>query len=312
MVGSRSQNESPARTDGCGLHPRWRRFDKYCKGETETVIKLTISNQRGGVGKTTTAITLARCFADKGMKVLLFDSDSQGSIAAVLGLRPNAFLYDLLIQKLAFRECIVRAATNIDVICSNRYTVEAESAIGATTFREFTFEHLLSEHEGHYDAVIIDVSPSITLFQTCAMVYTQKILIPVDMDVLSVQGATSVIQVAETLNAMLHKKGLDVRAVGMLPIKVDRRLAMTDTVLNTLEDISQKRAVPLLSVIRTDQAVLKASKARQFLADYDPKSKALEDFNSVSEQLLILLEQQPYSTALTRETSATSQIMKAS
>ena len=66
------------------------------------MIKLTISNQRGGVGKTTTAITLARCFADKGMKVLLFDTDSQGSIAAVLGLRPNAFLYDLLIQTLAF------------------------------------------------------------------------------------------------------------------------------------------------------------------------------------------------------------------
>lgn len=257
------------------------------------MIKLTISNQRGGVGKTTTAITLARCFADKGMKVLLFDTDSQGSIAAVLGLRPNAFLYDLLIQKLAFRECIVAAHPTIDVICSNRYTVEAESAIAATTFREFTFEHLLSEHEKAYDAVVIDVSPSITLFQTCAMVYSQKMLIPVDMDVLSVQGATSSIQGAETLNGMLHKKGLDVRAVGMLPIKVDRRLAMTDTVLNTLEDISEKRGVPLLPAIRTDQAVLKASKARKFLADYDPKCKALEDFNNVTEQLLMLLEAKP-------------------
>ena len=68
------------------------------------------------------------------MERLLFDTDSHGSIAAALGLRPNAFLYDLLIQKLAFRECIIAAHPTIDVICSNRYTVEAESAIAATTF----------------------------------------------------------------------------------------------------------------------------------------------------------------------------------
>lgn len=256
------------------------------------MIRLTISNQRGGVGKTTTAITLARSFADKGMKVLLLDTDSQGSIAAVLGLKPSAFLYDFLIQKLAFRECIVPAHPKIDVLCSNRYTLEAESAINATTFREFTFEHIFAEHEKAYDIVLVDVAPSITLFQTCAMVYTQKMLIPVDMDVLSVQGATSSIQGGETLSKMLSR-GLDVRAIGMLPVKVDRRLAMTDTVLNTLEDISSKRGVPLLSPIRTDQAIFKASRARQFLADFDPKCKALEDYNLAAEQILKLLESKP-------------------
>lgn len=266
------------------------------------MIRLTISNQRGGVGKTTTAITLARCFADRGMKVLLLDTDSQGSIAAVLGLKPQSFLYDFLIQKLAFRECIVPAHPNIDVLCSNRYTLEAESAITATTFREFTFEHIFADHESAYDVVLVDVAPSITLFQTCAMVYTQQILIPVDMDVLSVQGATSSIQGGDTLNKML-RRGLNVRAVGLLPIKVDRRLAMTDTVLNTLEDIANKRNVPLLPAIRTDQAIFKASRARQFLADFDPKCKALEDYNQAADQILALLQGKPNAEQLHVQTA---------
>jgi chromosome partitioning protein len=266
------------------------------------MIRLTVSNQRGGVGKTTAAVTLARCFADRGLKVLLLDTDSQGSIAAILGLRPQFVLYDLLIQKLAFRECIVSPHQNIDVICSNRYTLEAESAVTATTFREFTFEHLFAEHEKSYDIVLIDVAPSITLFQTCAMVYSQQMLIPVDMDVLSVQGATASIQAGETLNKMLSH-GLNVRAVGLLPIKVDHRLAMTDAVLNTLEDISEKKNVPLLPSIRTDQAIFKAYKARRFLADFDPKSKALEDFNLVADQLLDLLKAKPNAEQLTARTA---------
>jgi chromosome partitioning protein len=259
------------------------------------LIRLTISNQRGGVGKTTSAITIARCLADLGKRVLLIDTDSQGSIAAVLGLKPKHSLYDLLIQKVPFADCIVPAHERIDVLCSNRYTVEAEAALSGTAFREFTFEQVFSEHEQNYDAVIIDVAPSITLFQTCAMVYTQRILIPVDMDVLSVQGATSSIQAADTLNRML-RRGLNVQPVAILPLKVDRRLAMTDTVLNTLEDIGAKRGVPVLSPIRTDQTVFKASRSREFLADHDPKCKALEDYNRITHELLAILAKEEAAT----------------
>ena len=164
------------------------------------MIRLVISNQRGGVAKTTTAVTLARSFADSGKKVLLIDTDSQGSIRTILGLKPEFHLADFLIRNMAFRECVVTACPNVDVMCSNRDTTEAEVTLSNSPFRELTFERLFSEHEGAYDVVLIDVAPSITLSQQCAMVYAQQVLVPVGMETLSLQGAVAAVNAAEALN----------------------------------------------------------------------------------------------------------------
>ncbi|MFT4114456.1 ParA family protein [Silvibacterium sp.] len=245
---------------------------------------LTVSNQRGGVSKTTSSVILADIFAKRGKRVLLVDADPQGSIAALLGLKPTAFLHDLLIRRVAFRECLTSPRANLDIICGNRFTTEAETITMNLPFREFVFKHTLGEYEKNYDVILIDVAPSISLFQTCAMVYTQRVLIPVDMDILSVQGATASIQAGDMLNGMLSS-GVNVRVAGLLPVKVDRRLAITDVVLNTLTDISKKRKVPLFPSIRTDQSIVKAARHKQFVADYDPRSKAYEDYEAVADRL---------------------------
>ncbi|RZU41741.1 cellulose biosynthesis protein BcsQ [Edaphobacter modestus] len=155
------------------------------------MIRIVIANQRGGSAKSTTAATLARCFSDRGLRVLVIDADPQGSLAVILGLNPPAFLNDLLIEKLAIRECVVSAKPGLDIICGNRFTTDAETKTMGLPGSEFLFRHLLSDYERNHDAVLIDVAPSISLFQTCAMVYKQNVLVPVDMDILSVQGATS-------------------------------------------------------------------------------------------------------------------------
>jgi chromosome partitioning protein len=252
------------------------------------VLRLVISNQRGGVAKTTTATTLARYLADLGQRVLLIDTDPQGSCHTILGLKPQNFLYNYLIQKLVFRECITEALPNIHLLASNRATVEAETVISAYTAREMTLLNVLSQVEMDYDAVIIDVAPSINLLQTCAMVYARTLLVPVAMDTLSLQGAWGSLVAADTLNKALRVPE-PIRAVAFLPVMVNRRLAMTELVMKSLDELSTQYKVPILTAVRTDQAVNKCARSRSFLADYDPKSKALEDYEVAFGELLALL-----------------------
>ncbi|MFI5387639.1 MAG: ParA family protein [Fimbriimonadales bacterium] len=256
------------------------------------MIRLVIANQRGGVAKTTTALVLARIYADQGKRVLLVDTDSQGSIGTVISLKAKYHLSDFLVGHIALEECLVSAGPNIDVLPSNRNTSRAEDLITAQGFREFVFEQMFSSYEHNYDAILIDVAPSITLFKTCAMVYTRRVLIPVAMEILSVQGAMASLEAARTLNTMFaNSYHLPVETVGMLPVMVDRRLAMTGIILDTLEQIAEKTGVPRLTAVRTDTSVVKANKERQFLADFDPKSKALEDYQVVADEVLAIMRQ---------------------
>jgi chromosome partitioning protein len=139
--------------------------------------------------------------------------------------------------------------------------------------------------------VIIDVAPSITLSQQCAMVYAQQVLVPVGMETLSLQGAVAAVNAAEALNRFF-KKGLNVRTIGLLPVMVDRRLAMTGMVLDSLKQLSTDTGVAVLPVIRTDSAVPKAARVKKFLADFDPSSKALVDYNEAASLLLQTLDSQ--------------------
>jgi chromosome partitioning protein len=246
------------------------------------MIRLVISNQRGGVSKTTSTTTLARDFADRGKRVLIVDTDPQGSISSVLKLKPEYGLYDFVIEKLRFDDCIVKVSDNLHVLCSSRETTKVETILMTQVAREHAFSQVFSNVEKDYDVVLIDVSPSITLLQTCAMVYAERVLIPIGMDTLSFQGAMASIEASKSLNQLLR---VNIRTVGLLPVMVDRRLAMTTTVIDGLKNMSEGMHIPLLHAIRTDQSVTKAARAGQFLIDYDPKCKAVEDYHQVTDEL---------------------------
>ncbi len=253
------------------------------------MIRLVVANQKGGVAKTTTTINMAKCFADLNLRVLIIDADSQGSVAIALGLKPESFVYDFLIRQYKLSACVVKAAENIDVLNGSRETTEAEQMLIPRPGRELTLKTALEPVEDQYDVVLIDCAPSITLLQSCAMMYAEQILIPLTMDPLSLQGAFAAINSSKTLN-MLFKA--NIRPVALLPVQVDNRLQMTELVLNSLSSIADEYGVQILPRIRTDATVTKAVRAKTFLVDYDPKGKAAQDYRDAATELLKQLKGQ--------------------
>jgi chromosome partitioning protein len=252
------------------------------------MIRLVIANQRGGVGKTTAAVNYAWYLANtKGYRTLLIDTDSQGSVGVMLNLKPKHFFSHFLVNKFHLDECTVQVGENFHVLCGNKDTVQAESALAGAVVRELALKMLLEPYESHYDAVVIDVSPSINLLQTCAMVYARNVIIPVNMDLLSLNGANAAYDMIRLLNDLIKA---NIRPVGLIPCQVDQRLSVTALVQQGLQKMSEMFKIPILPAIRTDQSVNKAFRARKALLEFDPNSKASQDYIAAFEQVTQLIE----------------------
>lgn len=259
-------------------------------------VRLVISNQRGGAAKTTTTLNLARYYADQGKRVLVIDTDPQGSITVVLGLsdpgKPlhktrGKNIYSFLIQGHSLEDCTVPVHPGIDLLPSNRQTVEVEQILMGQIARELTLVNKLPEVDGPYDVVLFDVAPSISLLQSCAVLYAQQILVPVSMDPLSIAGLVASIETAKTLSQYFNRP---IKTAAILPVIIDRRLGVTKRVMDDLEAISNDTRIPLLPGIPTDSTVTKAS-GDSFLADFDPNCRAFlaytEAFKALDELMKV-------------------------
>ena len=252
------------------------------------MIRLVIVNQRGGVGKTTAAVNYAWYLANKrSQRTLLVDTDSQGSVGVMLNLKPKHYFSHFLVNKFRLDECVIAAGNNLDVLCGNKDTVQAESALAGAVVRELALKLMLEPYESNYDAVVIDVSPSINLLQTCALVYARNAVIPVNMDLLSLNGANAAYDMIRLLNDLIKA---DIRAIGLMPCQVDQRLSVTTLVRQGLEKMSEMFRIPILPAIRTDQSVNKAFRARKALLEHDPGAKAAYDYVAAFEQITASIE----------------------
>jgi len=197
---------------------------------------ITLCNQKGGVGKTTTAINLGAAMAELGRRVLLVDFDPQASLTVGMGLNPNAFettIYHLMMGSgTRLDDVIVATDTeNIDVVPSNIDFAAAEMQLINEVAREQVLAHALAPARERYDIILIDCQPSLGLLTVNALAASDGVIVPLECEYFALRG---VALLKGTIDKVQQRLNPQLSMIGLLGTMYDGRTLHSREVLRTL------------------------------------------------------------------------------
>lgn len=202
---------------------------------------IAIANQKGGVGKTTTAVNLSSCLAEAGQKILLVDFDPQGNATSGVGLEKDELektVYELIIGEYSMEECLERnIIDNLDLLASNMNLSGAEIELLEIENREFALKNQLDPVKKYYDYIIIDCPPSLSLLTINAMTASDTVLVPIQCEYYALEGLT---QVMDTINLVRKKLNPHLEMEGVVFTMYDARTNLSlQVVENVKENLNQ-------------------------------------------------------------------------
>lgn len=242
---------------------------------------VSVINQKGGTGKTTTTINLGRALSKLGKKVLLVDLDPQSNLSYSLDItQPEYTLAETFTGTKKIKDIIVPKDENFSIAPGSNELVDIEISLVTQERRESFLKSILDDAKG-FDFILIDCPPSLSVLTVNALTASQQVVIPLQMEVLTLQGLsqilTTVKQVKNTLNAKLKVKGIVI-------VMYDKRRKLSAEIQEYLQQNIDEKI--FRSRIRLNVKLAEAPSFGQSILDYDPASNGAQDYMALAKEFL--------------------------
>lgn len=243
-----------------------------------------VANQKGGVGKTTTAVNLAAALGVLEKKVLLIDADPQANATSGLGIEEvNYSTYNLLEHSADVKDCIQKTSSpNLDLVPSHIDLVAAEIELVDRDKREYMLKKALEEVKSEYDYIIIDCAPSLGLITVNALTAADSVIIPIQCEYFALEGLGKLLNTVKNVQK-IHNNDLDIE--GLLLTMYDSRLRLSNQVVEEVNTHFPEMVFE--TIISRNVRLSEAPSFGESILMYDAESKGAIQYIQLAEEVLL-------------------------
>ena len=246
---------------------------------------IAIANQKGGVGKTTTAINLSACLAEAGQKVLTIDIDPQGNTTSGLGIDKNSVentIYELILGESKIQKTIIPTEfENLSIIASNVNLAAAEIELIGINQKEYILKRAVEKIRENYDFIIIDCPPSLNMLTINAMTTADTVLVPIQCEYYALEGLS---QLIHTVNLVKERLNPELDMEGVVFTMYDSRTNLSMQVVENVKANLHENICE--TVIPRNIRLAEAPSYGMPICMYDPKSAGADAYRNLADEVI--------------------------